>query len=358
MRESSNVATSSERDITGGIPVEREYILADKPDDGMRDAVNVWIEEERGEFAMRVGVEAVGAQWDRHEMWLDIAFADGRLYSRRGAEDTKGAIGAQGKPTIRATGPLRFECVEPFRRWTVAFEESPVAVTSAEEIRDNPDFEETAWVPVSFQIDMQMGAEPWMPGTMTPEAAAALGGKQGDFMSPRYEQLFRCTGTLTIDGERRNFRANGLRIRRTGFRAFSGFSGHCWGSALFPSGKAFGFNTYPPSETGEPTYAEAWVIGEDGRRIGAYPVSVPWLRTLEAGGEDVPIVLETLDGKRVEIGGTTFANTRSRGGHVLPPDWPKDWPIVQQSHAVYMWDGESTTGMLERSSKPSAMERE
>lgn len=349
------MATDTLTDLSGGIPAEREYVVAEKPDDGIRDAVNVWIEEENGLFAMRVGVEAVGSHWDRHEMWLDIAFADGRLWSRRGDGETRSPYDAEGRPTVRATGPLRFECVEPFRRWTVAFE-GDVARTSAAEIRDNPDFTETQWSPVSFAIDMDMAAPPWQPGTMTPEAAEALGGRQGQFMSPRYEQLFRCTGTLTIDGETRSFKANGLRIRRTGFRAFAGFSGHCWASAVFPSGKAFGFNIYPAPDNGDPQYLEGWVIGADGRRVGARPVEVPWLRRLETGGEAVPIVLETLDGTRIAIAGTTFTNTRSRGGHVLPPDWPKDWPIVQQSHATYTWDGETTTGMIERSSKPSVMD--
>lgn len=350
------MASVAATDLSGGIPVEREYVLAEKPDDKIRDAVNVWIEEENGEFAMRVGVEAVGSHWDRHEMWLDIAFADGRLFSRRGDGETHSAIGADGKATIRATGPLRFDCVEPFRRWTVKFK-GPVAETSAQGIIDNPDFEESSWADVSFDIDMEMAVVPWQPGTMTPEAEAAMGGKQGDFMSPRYEQLFRCTGTLTIDGKERKFKANGLRIRRTGFRAFAGFSGHCWMSAVFPDGRAFGLNAYPPRDDGEPTYEEAWVIDSDGRRVGACPVELPWLRTLVTGDEPVPLVLETLEGKRIAIDGVTFTNTRSRGGHVLPPDWPKDWPIVQQSHAFYTWDGVRTTGMIERSSKPSVMDQ-
>lgn len=342
-------------DLDGGIDEAREYPVGERPAEAaFRDAVNVWIEDEKGEFAMRVGVEGVSDQWDEHEIWLDIAFADGRLYSRRGAGETHSAIAEDGKPRIRGTGPLRFECVEPFRRWTARFE-GDVAVTSAQEIRDDPDFVEKAWVPISFDIDMTMAARPWEPGTILPEAAEALGGKQGEYMSPRYEQLFRCAGTLTIDGKTQTFRANGLRIRRTGFRAFAGFWGHCWQSGIFPSGKAFGFNVYPPRDD-MASYCEGWIIDETGERVGARPVGIPWLRTLETGGEDVSCVLETVDGRRIEIGGKTFTNTRSRGGHVLPPDWPKDWPIVQQSHAFYTWDGETTTGMIERSSKPSVMD--
>lgn len=343
------------QDLSGGLPESREYVVAERPEDGIRDAVNVWIEEEGGAFAMRVGVEAVGAQWERHELWLDIAFADGRLYSRRGNGETRSAYGADGRPTVRAAGPIRFECVEPFRRWTARFE-GPVARTSAQEILDDPDFVESEWADISFEVDMDMAAIPWEPGSILPEAAEALGGEQGDYMSPRYEQLFRARGTLTIDGEARSFKANGLRIRRTGFRAFAGFWGHCWQSAVFPSGRAFGFNSYPPREGEPPSYSEGWIIDADGTRVGARPVGIPWLRKLVTGGEDVSCVLETVDGRRIEIGGLTFANTRSRGGHVLPPDWPKDWPIVQQSHAVYTWNGERTTGMVERSSKPSVME--
>ncbi|PEQ12839.1 hypothetical protein B2G71_10560 [Novosphingobium sp. PC22D] len=342
-------------DLSGGLPESREYPVGDKPPEaGFRDAVNVWIEDATGLFAMRVGVEGVSDDWDNHEMWLDIAFSDGRLYSRRGNGKTHPASDGEGRPRVRGTGPLRFECVEPFRRWTARFD-GPAAITSAQAIIDDPDFEEKAWADVTFDIDMEMAAQPWEPGTILPEAAEALGGKQGEYMSPRYEQLFRCTGTLAIDGERHAVRANGLRIRRTGFRAFAGFWGHCWQSAIFPSGRAFGFNVYPPRDDME-SYCEGWIIDGDGKRIGARPVGIPWLRKLVTGGEDVSCVLETVDGRRIEIAGLTFTNTRSRGGHVLPPDWPKDWPIVQQSHAFYTWDGERTTGMIERSSKPSVME--
>lgn len=350
------MATILTTDLTGGIPEDREFVIAERPDAEIRDAVNVWIEEENGEFAMRVGVEAVGKEWDRHELWLDIASADGRLFSSRTDGETHSPYAMDGRPLVRGTGPVRFECVEPFRRWTVSYK-GKAAETSAQQIIDDPDFEEKAWANVEFSIDMEMAAPPWVPGSILPEAAEALGGsKQGDFMSPRYEQLFRCTGTLKVKGEERTFTGNGLRIRRTGFRAFSGFWGHCWQSAVFPSGRAFGFNIYPPRDDGEPNYAEGWIIESDGTRVGARPVEVPWLRKFVTGGEDVSFTLETVDGRRVTIRGETFINVRSRGGFNKPVDWPEDFPLVQQSHAFYTWGGERTTGMIERSSKPSVMD--
>lgn len=342
-------------DLTGGIPEEREFVVAGRPDADLRDAVNVWIEEENGAFAMRAGVEAVGSAWDRHEFWLDVAYDDGRLLSRRDDGETHSPQGDDGRPRVRGTGPLRFECAEPFRRWTARYK-GKAAETTARQVIEEPDFEEKVWAEVAFAIDMEMAAPPWVPGSILPEAAEVLGGKQGDFMSPRYEQLFRCTGTLRVNGAERRFKANGLRIRRTGYRAFAGFGGHCWQSAIFPGGRAFGFCIYPPRPDGEASYAEGWIIGGDGVRVGARPVEVPWLSRFVTGGEDVSFVLETVDGRRIAIEGTTFANTRSRGGFNKPADWPEDFPLVQQSHAFYTWDGERTTGMIERSSKPSAME--
>jgi hypothetical protein len=54
----------------------------------------------------------------------------------------------------------------------------------------------------------------------------------------------------------------------------------------------------------------------------------------------------------VAIDGTTFVNCRSRGHSTLPPSFP----IVQQSHARYRWDGEEACGMIERSTLRDQME--
>jgi len=339
-------------DLTGGLPVEREYVLAECPDQpDIRDAVNVWIEEENGRFGMRIGIEAASPDWDEHLIWLDIAFADGRVMSRRSDEPVHPAIGPEGLPTIRGAGPLRFRCVDPFKKWTASFK-GPASETTAEALMRDRDPDASANKDVAFEIEMSMVVPPWAPGTMSSEARAALNGGDGDFVSPRYEQLFRAKGDMSIGDEHYSFAGQGLRIRRTGFRKFEGFWGHCWQSAVFPSGKAFGFNIFPPREDGVPNYAEGYVFAGDGALQPARPVDVPWMKSLTPGGDDVPLVLDT-DSGPVRIEGTTFVNTRSRSHSVLPPDFP----IVQQAHARYRWDGEEATGMIERSTKPSKLSR-
>ncbi|WP_206046859.1 hypothetical protein [Mangrovimicrobium sediminis] len=336
-------------DLSGGIDPQREFVLAEAPTTpGIRDAVNVWIEEQNGDFAMRLGVEALAEEWDKQLVWLDIAFADGRVYCLRDENGpTHPAIDKDGRPTIRGSAGARFQCVEPFQRWDASFN-GPVPRTTAQVLADGVWEDDEPTESVSFDIQMHMAVPPWQPGTLSTAASAAFEGEQGEFISPRYEQLFRCAGNLVIDGKSREFSGNGLRIRRQGLRKFEGFWGHCWQSAVFPSGKAFGFNTFPPREDGEPSYNEGYVFDGSGVLRPARAVHIPWMDALNTRGDNVSCVLETADGE-VRIEGETFINTRSRHRGQLPADFP----IVQQAHARYRWDGEETVGMVERSSRPS-----
>jgi hypothetical protein len=325
-------------------------VLASCPEPGIRDAVNVWLEEKDGAFGMRIGVEATSPQWDAHEIWLDIAFKDGRVVSYRGTGATHPAIDSHGHPTIRGAGPLEFRCIEPFRQWTAKFKCQAPEITVQDLMRQ----EVPAGAPqrdVDFDIQMNMAVPPWVPGSLLAEAGATLsGGVEGEFMSPRYEQLFRASGKLRVGDKNWQFTGTGLRIRRTGARKFEGFWGHCWQSALFPGGKAFGYNTYPPRPDGKPSYNEGFVFDGNGKLKPARAVQIPWMTRLQPSGEDVPLVLETAEG-RVSIQGTSFVNTRSLGSAILPPDFP----IVQQAHVRYRWDGEQACGMMERSTLPSKM---
>ena len=338
-------------DLTGGIDPGRELILAARPEeDGIRDAVNVWIEADDGAFGMRIGIEALAEEWDAHDVWLDVAFADGRVLSLRDRFQPHSAIDEQGQATVRGAGPVRFQCIEPFRLWTINFK-GQAAVTSATDLIQEIWPDDPSMAAVEFDIEMSMAVPPWASGTLLKEAGASLKGEQGQFMSPRYEQLFRARGSLQINDEIHNFTACGLRIRRQGFRKFEGFWGHCWQSAVFPSGRAFGFNVYPPAPDGSTSFNEGFIFTGEGALIPARVVEAPWLVRLNASGDDVPVVLET-DQERITIAGTSFINLRSRAHVQLPPDFP----IIQQSHVRFQWDNEVSVGMMERSSMPSKME--
>lgn len=337
-------------DLSGGVSREREYVFAECPEEpDIRDAVNVWIEAADGAFAMRIGVEAVSPTWDKHQIWLDVAFPNGRVLNVRDYFPIHSAIGPEGKPTILGAGPVQFRCVEPFQRWTVSFKGEALETTAKDLIKGflAPGLPARA---LELEIEMNMAVPPWVPGSLLADAGAVLQGVQGEHMSPRYEQLFRATGKMQIDNERSTFAANGLRIRRQGRRKFEGFTGHSWQSAVFPSGKAFGCNVYPPRDDGQPSYNEGFVF-ENGTRRPARVAKAPWLTKLTTHGDDVTLVLETADGEKVTIAGETFINTRSPGDKVLPPEFP----IVQQAHARYRWNGEETFGMVERSSLPKKM---
>ncbi|MCB1688105.1 MAG: hypothetical protein KDI33_06450 [Halioglobus sp.] len=336
-------------DLSGGISTSREYLLAEKPaNHEMRDAVNVWIASADGSFGMRIGIEALAATWDAHDTWLDIAFANGRVISFRESHKPASPLDEHGLATIRGAGPVMFQCVTPFQRWRVAFRGFAPETTAAHLASGNL-INAPNPVAVDFDIELSMAAPPWVPGSLLQEAAETLTGNQGEHMSPRYEQLFRAQGSLRVGEKCLDVKGSGLRIRRQGVRRLEGFSGHCWQSAVFPSGKAFGFNVYPPREDGEPSYNEGFIFDGTGVLQPARAVRVPWLDRLQVSGDDVSFVLETPEGE-VSVAGTTFINTRSvnKGSAILPPEFP----IVQQAHARYHWDGEESCGMVERSSQP------
>ncbi len=337
-------------DLSAGLDPATEWVLDGRPENPeVRDAVNVWIESDDCDFAMRVGIEALAAEWDAHDIWLDVAFRGGRVLNYRVPGTPHPVHDAAGRASIRGAGPVRFQCLEPFARWRVAYDGSASELTAEGLARDALPAD-PASAQLAFDIEMDMAVPPWVTGTLLSESGEMMAGKQGEYMSPRYEQLFTARGWLEVNGERREFTGKGLRIRRQGVRRLEGFWGHCWQSAVFPSGRAFGFCIYPPREDGLPNFNEGFIFDGE-KRIPARAVDVPWLDNLDIDGDDVSFALETIDGQRVEVQGETFIATRSvhKGQTVLPPDFP----VVQQAHVRYRWGDEEASGMVERSSRPS-----
>jgi hypothetical protein len=158
----------------------------------------------------------------------------------------------------------------------------------------------------------------------------------------RIEHHFRASGVLTIDGVERKFKAAGTRVHRQSIRRLEGFAGHCWLSAVFPDGRAFGCLVYPPFPDGTERYNDA-VIYQAGRLIPARVVAAPFLRRVVFAGDDVSIELRSELGS-TRIAGVTALSTFRIGN----PDI--GGLNLQQGGALFTWDGQSAYGMVERSS--------
>src|ERR1700758_2464878 len=342
-------------DLTGGIDPSREYVFAERPGNPeMRDSVSFWVVDDRGEIGLpRIGIEAVAANWDAHDIQVNVAFPDGRVYRLRTNGPSLPAQGPDGRPTVLGAGGLGFRCVEPFATWTMSYDGPAVQTSSADLVdgkKDGP------LVDISFHVQATMVVPPWVQGALQTDAGAQLKTSiEGNLMGgPRYEQLFTATGEFTAPGERRSFTGSGLRIRRQGVRKLAGFWGHCWQSAVFGSGRAFGYIAYPPRPDGEPTFNEGYIFDGTGDLIPARVVEAPWLTRFQPVGGDVALMLETPSGT-VRIDGETILSThdiyhddKMFSTQALKQEMPS-FPALQQAGVRYRWDGEETFGMLERS---------
>ena len=240
---------------------------------------------------------------------------------------------------------MHFRCVEPFQTWTMSYAGEAVQTTTESLIRSEAG---GARVPIEFDVEAHMAVPPWIQGALSGEAADKLKtAVEGGFMGgPRYEQLFRATGSVRVGGAGHDFSGTGLRIRRQGVRKLEGFWGHCWQSALFPSGRGFGYIAYPPRPDGSASYNEGYLFTGDGPLVPARVVQAPWLGRIQAAGEDVAVVLESDQLGQVRIEGETVVSTFDL---MLRAEMP-NFPGLYQGGARYRWDGEETYGMIERSS--------
>ena len=273
-------------DLTGGLNDEREYVFATQPENpDLRESVNAWIWNRGTDVGLpRLGIEAVADQWDTHDIQLNISFADGKVFNCFGPGDVHDALGADGRPRVLGAGPLSFELVEPFRHWRIRFDGLAVESTVEDQIA-----ERARWEAGCSRRDRRRhrsAVPPWENGALLAEAKRVLEEQdEGALMGgPRFEQLSHADGTLRVGDRKHGIDGGALRIRRRGIRRLGTFRGHVWQSALFPSGRAFGFIVYPSRDDGLPTYNEGYLFEGDGELIPARVVDGPgcarWRRTV------------------------------------------------------------------------------
>jgi hypothetical protein len=349
-------------DYTGGLSEDREFVFAEQPSDPeMRESVNTWVWDQGTEYGMpRIGVEAVADQWDTHDIQFNLAFADGRVLNMFGPGKVHDPLGADGKPRVLGAGPIVFELVKPFEHWKARIDgEALVTSVQAQIAGAQPGSSTGERVPVQLEYDIRSAAPPWESGSLLEEAGRVLATQEeGDLMGgPRFEQLFRASGTLRVGDDEYTLDGGGLRIRRAGVRRLATFRGHVWQSTVFPSGRAFGVCLYPPRDDGKPTFNEGFLFEGDGELIPARAIDAPWLRDLQPKGQDTTLTLETEDGRTETIQGQTILSTcmvmnAASAGNDGAGAGMGDFRL-QQAICEYTWDGERATGMIERSSASS-----
>jgi len=334
--------------MTGGLAPEHDLFFSEQPrDPEMRESTSIWLYEEKGEFALpRVGIEAEAKSWDDRGYQANFALGGGRILQARGSGPAPSAFGPDGRPTIFGAGPLQFRCVEPFRRWSMSYDGTAVDGTVEQQIRRTIDPERR--IPVRIDVEMEMATPAWVQDNSPEKVAKMSEAERAEAASMgfgwRLEHTFRGEGTLQVDGKSRRFRCTGSRIKRQSVRPLFSFRGHCWQSALFPDGRAFGFITYPPAGDGSEPYNQGYIF-QDGRMFPARATKIPWLRRLVGEGDDVSLELESeLGVTRIEASTvlTTFMIMGRSDG--LPVDFN-----LQQGGARYTWDGATSYGMIERS---------
>lgn len=342
---------------TGGLDPDLDYMFPTRPEDPeMRESASIWLFEETGAFGFpRIGIEAQGAVWDNHRYDCNFAFADGRVLRESTRAPTLSPLGPDGKARVLGAQGLQFRCIEPFRKWRVSFDGAPYDGAVQEQIRG--EFEVYADAGrsrglegrkrprLSFDVELTMVTPAWVQDYRADRLAGMSEQEKVDAglmgFGYRIEHLFRGEGVLKLDGETRDFKAVGSRIHRQSVRPMGEFRGHCWQSAVFPDGRAFGYIAYPPRADGS-TYNNGYVY-QGGRMYPARAIKIPFLRNIMPHGDDVSLELESeLGVTRIE-GATTLSTF-----HIGNPG--VNGLSNQQSGVRYSWDGVTSYGMIERSS--------
>lgn len=331
----------SAEEIRHGLPIEYDLPIATRPDiPDMRDGINIWFFEENGEFGVpRLAIDAVGDSWDAAGIGCNIVFPDGRVLEGDKSVPAISPLDDEGKPTIRGSTALRFRCIEPFRKWHMSYDDEIVDTTIDDQIACEIDRTKTARIRIEIDIEYRI---PVWAQIFADDDDSLIAGWMG--RGWRYETPVLVSGTFEIDGKQRAFRGTGNLIRRKSRRStYLDFPGHVWHSAIFPDGRAFGLNVYPPKDG--VLYYNTGFIYKDGTYHDAKVVEVQWLGELAKDGDDCSIVLESALG-RTHITGVSLLSTykpSNRNGSMGGLN-------LHQGGVRFTWDDQTAIGVVERSS--------
>jgi hypothetical protein len=336
--------------LSGGLDPALDLMDPNYPrdDPNYRESVSMWIFDDDNRIQLpRFLLDDIPLDTTRRSLFLNIAFPDGRAVVHSGLGERGSMVDSSGKPTIYAGGGLTFQVIEPWIRWRATYRGTMFDTRSEQLLRPNP---EGTSVDVELSVEMTSAVPPWIPGDMAYNGKSLMDGKsiESRFMGHgfRYEQLVLAEGSCRIGKREFPISGRGLRIHRRSSRNVSGFWGHAWQSAVFPSGRGFGYTAFPPRDGVESFMEGYYYDGE--QMLPARIHKIPWMTSATPRGEDVGLQIETANGI-VNIAGQTIATTfKNRAVGDSGSTWP-DNLLLQQGCARYRLHDEAAFGMIERS---------
>jgi len=338
--------------LDGGMRAEDDHALAAQPSPGFGENQAFWFFDETNRIHsynhLDIIQDAFPLRTERH--WL--ALGDGRvLYNY--------ADGWRSTPTRPSGANMVFECVEPFRTWTIDFL-GTMRISSAEELSRGRPVEGPRAV-VQFHIDAEMATPPWPIGRLDPDAGAEMASDSGRFVGgERYEQLYRMRGHVRIDREEFDIAGTGMRTHRRGTREMERWHGHSWQTGPVPQRAGLRADAVPGRGGRGGTFRAALqrrVCGPGRPDVSGQVLDSTWLDTYTPTGERSQVRLRSALGEAViqcEIAASvwrTIHTDASQGRYLRAFGvWgdPDSYPM-NQGAARYTWDGESAYGHIERS---------
>ena len=249
-----------------------------------------------------------------------------------------------------AASNLEFRCIEPFRRWRLAFDGYAVHTTEEQMTAGASPPGERRRLVIDLDVDCIGGV--W-------DAAAAASGSRGagsldsqGWAKEHYEQLFRASGRVVAGSDEFDFEGAGWRDHSRGPRG--GGTGAAWGGHVimggaFSSGRGFILSRYWTPE-GLVTLEGGALVDGDGRLHYARVESAPRLREFRMSGESLPVGLSFHAG-RVDLECVTRRSlwTPMRKKYAAAVDMTGTGLNYALNFSRCVWDGEEGWVYSERS---------
>ena len=260
-------------------------------------------------------------------------------------------------PERRPAGScLEFRCIEPYRRWRIAFDGFALHTSNPEMAAGRA--RDGAKRRLALELDVVCVTPVWDAHDAARHATGKGAMRAQGWAKEHYEQLARVDGTVRVDGREISFHGTSWRDHSRGPRGGSGgaaWGGHVIQGCLFPSGRGFGFSCYWTPQ-GAITLEGGYAIDADGALHHAEVLAVPRLTGLTLSGERLPVHLRW-DGGELALESLTRRSLwcAMRQGLAVGADLSEEALIYALNFARAEWDGEEGWVYSERSDMLNAL---